>query len=171
MKENYYYDNKKYQFESEILSLTEVSPDKYTVELTGTYFYPEGGGQPGDRGSIDGFEVLDVQKIGGSVIHTISGKPDNKSVKCKIEKKRRVHYMVQHTGQHLISAVLKHELNIDTPEGEYQYEMNRYLGYVDLVPVAIEEKKPNKGQRMLFDGFVKKGDAMSGKAKQYADVF
>jgi len=66
------------------------------------------------------------------------------------------------------SQTVVYELNIDTPEGEYQYEKNRYLGYVDLIPVAIEEKQPNKGQRMLFDGFVNKAAAMSSKAEEFA---
>lgn len=114
MRENYYNNNRIYQFETEVLSCTESESGKSLVELSGTYFYPEGGGQPADRGTIDGFKVLDVQKVDDKVIHTISGKPKKNKVNCIIDKEFRDHYMIQHTGQHLISAVLKHQLNIDT---------------------------------------------------------
>lgn len=68
----------------------------------------------------------------------------------------------------LDSQTVKYELNLDTPEGEYEYEHNRYLGYAELIPVAIEEKKPSKGQLSLLEGFVNKGEAMSKKAEEMA---
>lgn len=114
MRENYYNDNRKYQFETDIISSSKDDNGNYLIKLNGTYFYPEGGGQPGDKGSINGFKVLDVQKIHGGIIHTINGKPEGTRAECKIDRDHRDHYMVQHSGQHLISAVLKHELDIDT---------------------------------------------------------
>ena len=41
------------------------------VVLSETYFYPEGGGQPADRGTIDGVEVLDVRTRDGEVVHVL----------------------------------------------------------------------------------------------------
>ncbi len=71
-------------------------------------------------------------------------------------------------NQMLDSQTLEYELNIDTPEGEYQYEKNRYLGYAELVPIAKEEKKPSAGQLMLLENFVTKSQKMSEKAEQEA---
>ena len=68
----------------------------------------------------------------------------------------------------LDSQTVKYELNLDTPEGEYKYEHDRYLGYAELIPVAIEEKKPSAGQLSLLETFVKKGDAMRVKAEAMA---
>lgn len=42
----------------------------------------------------------------------------------------------------LNNRTLVHELNIDTAEGEYQYELQRYQGYADLIPVAIDLRSP-----------------------------
>lgn len=69
-------------------------------------------------------------------------------------------------NQMLDSQTVKYELNLDTPEGEYKYEHNRYLGYAELVPVAIEEKKPSAGQLMLLNNFFKKAEAMKLKGEQ-----
>lgn len=69
----------------------------------------------------------------------------------------------------LDSQTIKYELNLDTPQGEYEYEHNRYLGYAELVPVAIEEKKPSKGQMMLLNGFVDKSKAMNAKGEAMAE--
>ncbi|VAW84112.1 hypothetical protein MNBD_GAMMA18-253 [hydrothermal vent metagenome] len=69
----------------------------------------------------------------------------------------------------LDSQTIKYELNLDTPQGEYKYEHNRYLGYAELIPVAIEEKKPSKGQMMLLNGFVNKSKAMNAQGEAMAE--
>lgn len=114
MKERYYLDNRIYNFEADIEAITEDSPGIFNVELNFTYFYPEGGGQPADKGYIDGIEVIDVQKIDGKIVHSLKKRPGNFMVKCSLDKSHRDYFMTQHSGQHLISAVLKNELDIDT---------------------------------------------------------
>ncbi|WP_187759804.1 alanyl-tRNA editing protein [Thiospirochaeta perfilievii] len=114
MIKKYYLDNRKYNFETSIKKIVKIDDNLYDIELKETYFYPEGGGQPADRGTIDSLEVVDVQKKSGGVVHRVKGEPKGPLVNCIIDKNHRDHYMVQHTGQHLISAVLKHELDIDT---------------------------------------------------------
>ena len=114
MRENYYNNNKIYEFETEVVETEITNTEQSLIQLAGTYFYPEGGGQPADKGTINGLKVLDVQKINGKVQHTVDGIINLGPATCVIDKQHRDHYMVQHTGQHLISAVLKHELDIDT---------------------------------------------------------
>lgn len=109
----YYTDNRVYNFKANV-TVSEERDGNFHLELDQTYFYPEGGGQPSDKGSISGIELIDVKKIDSKVIHILKEKPDTKEVNCIIDRQFRDHYMVQHSGQHLISAVLKHELNIDT---------------------------------------------------------
>lgn len=57
-----------------------------------------------------------------------------------------------------------YELNLDTPEGEYKYELGRYKSYHELVPVALEQMKPSKGIQKLMDMYVKKGEDQKAAA-------
>jgi len=82
---------------------------KFLVELDDTAFYPGGGGQPSDRGTIDGIAIEDVYEDNGKIYHILSEPPKNKNVKCLIDFVRRFDLMQQHTGQHLLSAILFNE--------------------------------------------------------------
>lgn len=73
--------------------------------LDRTYFYPESGGQPADRGTIDGTTVLDVQKRDGEVIHTLADETDlesGESVSCEIDSAFRTYCMRTHTASHVL---------------------------------------------------------------------
>ncbi len=75
------------------------------VELADTIFYPEGGGQPADRGTISGVPVVDVQKGPHGVRHYLQGEPPSPLVTLELDWERRFDHMQQHTGQHLLSAI------------------------------------------------------------------
>lgn len=87
-----------------------------TVVLDRTVFYPEGGGQLGDRGvlrSADGAEVavLDTQIDDDGLVHHVLAAPwsagaEGAVVHGAIDRERRRDFMSQHTGQHLLSAAL-----------------------------------------------------------------
>lgn len=125
----YYLDNRTYEFETEVINSSPEGKEFY-ITLDETYFYPEGGGQPGDIGFINQSKVLDTQKIDGNIIHICDCDPGTGHTRCTIDREYRDHYMKQHTAQHLISAVLKHELDIDTlsvhlGNPEFTIEVNR----------------------------------------------
>lgn len=71
-------------------------------------------------------------------------------------------------SQMLDKQTVTYDLKIDTPEGEWKYELDRFIGYEELVPVAIEERKPNAGQLMLVNKKVEKAHGMAEKAKETA---
>jgi alanyl-tRNA synthetase len=73
--------------------------------LDDTVFYPEGGGQPADKGTINGVEVTDVQKRGGEVRHYVASPLAPGPAALRLDAARRFDHMQQHTGQHLLSAV------------------------------------------------------------------
>jgi alanyl-tRNA synthetase len=79
---------------------------KYHVSLTETAFYPGGGGQPPDRGVIDDIAVEDIYERDGRIYHVLDKAPEHKTVACSLDFGRRFDLMQQHTGQHLLSAVL-----------------------------------------------------------------
>ena len=73
--------------------------------LEDTILYPEGGGQPSDRGTLNGVAVLDVQKREGAIRHTLAAPVAEGPADIVLDWERRFDHMQQHTGQHLLSAV------------------------------------------------------------------
>ncbi len=88
---------------------------KEYVVLEETAFYPEGGGQPADSGTINGINVLDVQKEDdGTILHQVEHELIGQNAECTVDWVKRYDHMQQHTGQHLLSAVLHEWKNIAT---------------------------------------------------------
>jgi alanyl-tRNA synthetase len=98
-------DINKLEFEAEVV---EVSKEKkgWRVILDKTYFFPEGGGQPADKGRINNILVVDVQKEGENIVHFLTENPETGPAKGKIDSRWRRDFMQQHTGQHIISGAL-----------------------------------------------------------------
>jgi alanyl-tRNA synthetase len=97
------------QFEARVVTVTEYA-GKPAVTLDATAFYPEGGGQPPDRGTLGGVPVIDVQERGGEIYHVLGDLPEAAAltpgarVGGEIDWRRRFDYMQQHSGQHILSG-------------------------------------------------------------------
>jgi alanyl-tRNA synthetase len=79
-----------------------------SVLLDRTAFYPEGGGQPADRGTLGGAQVLDVQESGADVVHLLDRRlAPGTEVEGRVDWVRRLDHMQQHHGQHLLSAAFE----------------------------------------------------------------
>lgn len=110
----------------------EVKENKARVLLDRTIFYPEGGGQPSDRGVIkgNGFRI-EVEKVEGKneIWHegTLKGRIPEKGeeVKLELDWEWRYENMRQHTGQHILSAILKRMYNSDTTGFQIFPEYNK----------------------------------------------
>ena len=73
------------------------------VVLSETYFYPEGGGQPADRGTIDGVEVLDVRTRDGEVVHVLdSALEAGRAVEGAVDPQFRRYCRRAHTASHVL---------------------------------------------------------------------
>jgi alanyl-tRNA synthetase len=75
------------------------------VVLTETYFYPESGGQPADRGVVGGHEVRDVQRVDGAVVHTLDANPGleaGETVRAAVDPEYRTYCMRAHTASHAL---------------------------------------------------------------------
>ena len=102
----YYKDCKLTEFTAQVVSCTPVDKG-FAVVLTDTAFYPEGGGQACDLGTLDGIEVLDVQESDGGILHTCAGALEvGKTVTGRIQWQRRFDLMQQHTGEHIVSGIV-----------------------------------------------------------------
>ena len=120
MTEILFYDNPDLMnFRATILSV-DTSSENPAVVLDRTAFYPEGGGQPADRGTINGVNICDVRKKDGEIYHLLKeGTPREELVPgeeadCIIDSTHRFDYMQQHSGQHLISAAMMSVGGIET---------------------------------------------------------
>ena len=102
----YYEDCHLTQFEAAVISCKPVE-NGFEVVLDATAFYPEGGGQACDLGTLGGVRVLDVQERGEDVIH-LCDRPLEAGCRIKgsIDYGRRFHLMQQHTGEHIVSGII-----------------------------------------------------------------
>src|SRR2546426_749551 len=95
-----YEDRRRRSFRAKVLAV-----EGEAVVLDQTFFYPEGGGQEADHGTIDEFEVYDVQRTGASVLHFVRGdasRLQGKRVTCTIDANRREALMRNHTATHIV---------------------------------------------------------------------
>ncbi len=92
-----------------IITKAENSGEVWQLELEHSPFYPGGGGQPADRGSISGFPLLEILREEERIIHQVEASGPfaaGKKVHCKVDEEFRRDSMEQHSGQHLLSAAL-----------------------------------------------------------------
>lgn len=120
----YYQDHYVKEFDAEVTSC-EVAGERYRVELSVHGFYPEGGGQDADHGTIGDAQVLDVQEVSLTdpetgekqrdargnmivrVLHTVD-RPltPGETYHCVIDWERRMHNTRNHSGEHIVSGLV-----------------------------------------------------------------
>lgn len=89
--------------------------NKYYIKLDRTIFYPHlAGGQPRDKGRINGVNVLDVYENEREIIHVLKEDIKEKKVHMSIDWDHRYDHMQQHTGQHLLSSSIYSLFNANT---------------------------------------------------------
>ena len=109
----YYQDSFMEEFTATVLSCEEGKTD-YQVVLDRTAFYPEGGGQPADHGTLDGARVTDVHEKNGVVFHTCDKAVEiGSTVTGTLDWARRFDHMQQHSGEHIISGILCADYHCD----------------------------------------------------------
>ena len=102
----YYEDCHATSFSGKVMSCIAVEKG-YAVMLDATAFYPEGGGQACDIGTLGDVRVLDVQEQGGEIIHLCDGPLTvGEVVTGVIDYERRFDLMQQHTGEHIVSGII-----------------------------------------------------------------
>jgi alanyl-tRNA synthetase len=101
----YYRDTDKIEFEARVVEAVKEN-NQWRISLDKTCFYPEGGGQPADKGWLNKIPVEAVQKQGDTIYHYLAQHPGEVAVKGKIDLLWRRDFMQQHSGQHIISGAL-----------------------------------------------------------------
>ena len=92
-------------FDAQVLSCVQ-GKGGWDVILDRTAFYPEGGGQPYDTGTLGGVKVLQVHTRGEDIVHTCDGPLEPGSrVSGQIDWDRRFDLMQNHSGEHIVSGI------------------------------------------------------------------
>ena len=109
----YYIDPFIKDFPATVLSCEPVK-NGFQVVLDCTAFYPEGGGQPADHGTLGDVEVTDVHEKDGVVFHTCDKPVEvGQMVTGRVDWARRFDHMQQHSGEHILSGILCRDYHCD----------------------------------------------------------
>jgi len=140
----YYEDTYLTEFKAKVLKVLNNG-----VVLDQTAFYPEGGGQPSDRGIIifneKQLKVTNVQKCGGVIIHFVEGgvPEESQEVSGKIDWERRISLMRHHTATHLIMGAARRILGEHVWQSGAQKDVERTR--LDIThPKRLTAKEINK---------------------------
>jgi len=102
------------EFDANVVELRALAEGQGVV-LNRTLFYPEGGGQPCDLGTLNGFPIVSVQEEGETIVHRITGGlQKDESVHGVLDWQRRFDHMQQHSGQHLLSQAFVRSVGAET---------------------------------------------------------
>ena len=134
----YYLDAYATKFTAKVLECTEDKKN-WKVVLDRTLFYPEGGGQPADMGTLGGVKVLDVHEKDDIVTHT-TDKPleVGAEVEGEIDWERRFDLMQNHSGEHILSGVICAKYGCDN----VGFHMGKEMITIDLNTKIPDEDLP-----------------------------
>lgn len=113
----YYQDAYLHSFVAEMVKQGTDEQGRDYIVLNETAFYPTGGGQPHDTGTINGQSVIDVEEINGEIRHFLENPLDETStnnISAEINWQRRFDHMQQHAGQHILSAAFDNLFHYQT---------------------------------------------------------
>ena len=92
---------------SAVVKTCERRENGYVVTLDQTAFFPEGGGQGADHGTLGDVQVLDAHDVHGEVEHLVSGPLTvGSEVRGHVDAVRRLDMMQQHSGEHMFSGLV-----------------------------------------------------------------
>lgn len=128
----------------------------YEIVLDRTCFYPEGGGQPGDRGTLNGIPVTDTHEKDGMVLHyTDSPLEPGTEVTAVIDWARRFDLTQQHSGEHMVSGVVHRIYGYDNVGFHMGADMVTIDFSGELTEQQLREVETEVNQRIWLDDAVK----------------
>jgi len=141
----YFEDATLVEFDAEVVERL-TRDGRPAVVLDRTAFYPESGGQPWDRGTLDGAAVLEVIEEGGRIIHVLDREIAADRVHGRVDWDARFDHMQQHTGQHILSQAFIEILGGETKSfhlGPETTSLEIGVGQADDASVARVERRAN----------------------------
>ncbi len=138
--------------------------EQFAVTLDATCFYPEGGGQPADTGTLGHARVLDVHEKGEAIVHTTDAAlAVGETVAGKIDWPRRFSLMQHHTGEHIVSGIVHRLFKLDNVgfhmgSAMVTVDFNGALSAEQLAAVELE------ANRMIFANIPVRADYPGAQA-------
>ncbi|MFN7915884.1 MAG: DHHA1 domain-containing protein [Vicinamibacterales bacterium] len=136
-----YYDGSTTREFDATVTRSEARGEHTAVWLDRTAFYPTSGGQPHDLGTLAGLPLIDVlDDEDGDIVHLVSGSGPEPGtpVHGVVDWPRRFDHMQQHTGQHLLSAVIEHAFGARTVSFHLGTDASTIDIDRELTPAQIE---------------------------------
>ncbi len=140
----YYDDCYLRDFEARVL---EAAGDGRRVYLDRTAFYPASGGQPCDLGTLNGVPVREVADEEHRIAHVLDAPLHDAEVAGRVDWTRRFDHMQQHTGQHLLSAVLVELFEIPT----LSFHMGAATSTIEVEAASLEPARIEKAEERCAD--------------------
>jgi len=138
----YYQDPYIKSFSARILQCKQDEKGRFYVVLDRTAFYPTGGGQPYDTGTINDVHVFDVEEEKGEIRHFIESPLEEKECHGEIDWDRRFDHMQQHAGQHILSAAFEDMYGYKT----VGFHLGAEICTIDLEVSALTEEEANRSE-------------------------
>lgn len=107
MRKIFYEDVNSTDFTATVVSCEPEADGRFRILLDATAFFPEEGGQTADKGTLNGFPVLDVQIKNDLIYHVLEVPlPAGSTVTGHVDWTQRFDFMQQHSGEHIISGLV-----------------------------------------------------------------
>ena len=114
MKRLYYESSYIKNFTASVTGCRERKDGRWEITLDQTAFFPEGGGQPWDTGTLGGADVLEVHERDGEVIHYTDRPLEAGSrVEGCLDWERRFDHMQGHSGEHILTGCIHRRFGYD----------------------------------------------------------
>lgn len=135
----YYQDAYLQTFSAKVRKQTQDESGNWFVVLDRTAFYPTGGGQPFDIGTLNDIQVLNVEEIEGEIRHYIDRPIAETEEKIfgVIDWQRRFDHMQQHAGQHILSATFEELFEFET----VSFHLGKEVLTIDLNTDELKEEQ------------------------------
>jgi alanyl-tRNA synthetase len=186
----------RYDTESEVLAAHRDGDSRVLLVTAETPFYPEGGGQIGDRGVIESasgaiLEIVDTRKADGSILHVgrlLRGEPGDfergRRVKLSVDRARRDAAMLNHSATHILHYALRDVLGTGVHQAgslvapdrlRFDFAHAGPVGEGDLATIEeeinarIRENAEVATEEMAYDDAIKAG-ALAFFGDKYGDV-
>ncbi|MCU1808570.1 DHHA1 domain-containing protein [Cytobacillus firmus] len=153
MKKLYYENPYIKTFETELVHQAADDKERVYAVLKETAFYPTGGGQPHDEGTLNGIRVVGVEEAEGEIRHYLERElePSNSGISGEIDWNRRFDHMQQHAGQHILSAAFEELYGYKT----VSFHLGKEILTIDLeiseLPVGHAEEAERLANAIILE--------------------